>query len=75
MSAKSKNDIAWEALFDTYQILESVESSGLCELSGVSIALSAGDEKYRWSLIAKAIPETTRIKHENFRALVSNGLV
>ena len=36
--SKSKNDIAWEALFDTHRILDSVRSTGFYEISGASIS-------------------------------------
>jgi hypothetical protein len=35
--SKSKNDIAWEVLFDTHSILDRVSTNGFCEISGVSI--------------------------------------
>jgi hypothetical protein len=35
--SKSKNDIAWETLFETHDILNRVRSSGFCEISGVAI--------------------------------------
>jgi len=38
MSAKSKNDLAWEVLFDTHSVLECVNSRGLCEISASSIS-------------------------------------
>jgi len=34
MSVKSKNDVAWEALFEAHNILDRVSSNGFCELSG-----------------------------------------
>lgn len=38
MSVKSKNDVAWETLFETHNILDRVNSYGFCELSGSSIS-------------------------------------
>jgi len=37
MSGKSKNDIAWERLFDTDRILDRVDAVGVCEISRASI--------------------------------------
>lgn len=38
MSVNSKNDGAWEALFEAHNILDRVNSNGFCELSGSSIS-------------------------------------
>src|ERR1700704_3541995 len=38
MSVKSKNDVAWEALFEAHNILDRVNSAGFCELSASSIS-------------------------------------
>src|ERR1041385_6566983 len=38
MSAKSKTDVAWEALFETHGILEVVNSAGIYEISTSQIS-------------------------------------
>src|SRR5258708_26150935 len=37
MSGKSKNDLAWESLFDTHRILDNINSRGLYEISSNAI--------------------------------------
>ena len=37
MSAKSKNDVAWEALFEKYQILDRLENESAYEISATAI--------------------------------------
>src|SRR6266496_556771 len=37
MSGRSKNDVAWEILFESHHILESVEKQGFFEISSAAI--------------------------------------
>ena len=70
MSGKSKNDIAWEGLFDTNGILERVDALGACEISRASIN-AIRDARLMTSFKHQIQLPSNFKKHSPFKRLVA----